>query len=57
MEEPHRSGRGCQIPVTTLKGVGPQVQRQLEQLGIASIQDLLFHLPIRYEMRDVRIDG
>ncbi len=55
MEEPHRSGRGCQIPVTTLKGVGPQVQRRLEQLGIASIQDLLFHLPIRYEDRSRRV--
>jgi ATP-dependent DNA helicase RecG len=38
-------------PVTTLKGVGPALQRALERLGIACVQDLWFHLPLRYEDR------
>ena len=31
--------------VETLKGVGPQVAKQLGRLGIARAGDLLFHLP------------
>jgi len=34
-----------------LRGVGPQIQRRLAQLGIHSIADLLFHLPLRYQDR------
>lgn len=34
-----------------LRGVGPKVKQYLEKLGIFSIQDLLFHLPLRYEDR------
>ena len=37
--------------VDTLKGVGPAVAAKLEKLGITTIQDLLFHLPLRYEDR------
>jgi ATP-dependent DNA helicase RecG len=37
--------------VQTLKGVGPAVGAKLERLGIVSIQDVLFHLPLRYEDR------
>ncbi|MBX2859262.1 MAG: ATP-dependent DNA helicase RecG [Cellvibrionaceae bacterium] len=37
-----------QLPVSTLKGVGPQLASTLEKLGIVSLQDLLFHLPHRY---------
>lgn len=39
------------IPVTALKGVGPKIRERLGRLGIHSIQDLLFHLPHRYEDR------
>ncbi len=39
----------CSIPlfaeVETLKGVGPQVAKQLAKLGITRAVDLLFHLP------------
>ncbi len=35
--------------VEVLKGVGPSVATKLEKLGIYRIQDLLFHLPLRYE--------
>ncbi len=39
------------LPVTTLKGVGPKVALKLERLGLYSIQDVLFHLPYRYQDR------
>jgi ATP-dependent DNA helicase RecG len=38
-------------PVTVLKGVGPAVAARLSRLNIATIQDLLFHLPLRYQNR------
>ena len=41
----------AQIPVTTLKGVGPGMAAKLEKVGLNSLQDLLFHLPLRYEDR------
>ena len=34
-----------------LRGVGPQVAERLEKLGIHTVEDLLFHLPLRYEDR------
>ncbi|MDC0663987.1 ATP-dependent DNA helicase RecG [Marinobacter sp. SS21] len=39
------------LPVTTLKGVGAALSEKLAKLGIHSLQDLLFHLPYRYEDR------
>ena len=39
------------LPVTVLKGVGPRVATRLERLGIRTVQDVLFHLPMRYEDR------
>jgi ATP-dependent DNA helicase RecG len=38
-------------PCTELKGVGPRVAERLSHLGIKTLQDLLFHLPLRYEDR------
>lgn len=38
-------------PVTTLKGVGSKVAEKLQRLNIHNIQDVLFHLPLRYEDR------
>lgn len=37
--------------VTVLKGVASRVAERLQRLGIETIQDLLFHLPARYEDR------
>lgn len=37
-----------QIAVTALKGVGAQLALKLAKIGIHSLQDLLFHLPLRY---------
>ena len=39
------------VAITSLKGVGPSLERKFNQLGIYSLQDLLFHLPFRYEDR------
>ena len=39
------------ICVTQLKGVGDALAEKLAKLGIRSVQDLLFHLPYRYEDR------
>ncbi len=39
------------IPVTRLKGVGPRNAERLARLGLRSVQDLLFHLPLRYQDR------
>lgn len=39
------------IPLTSLSGVGAKVAEKLEKVGLVTIQDLLFHLPLRYEDR------
>ena len=36
------------LPVTQLKGVGAKLAEKLGRLGIETLQDLLFHLPLRY---------
>lgn len=48
--------------VNSLPGVGPAVQQALARLGIEYLQDLWFHLPLRYEdrtritpIRDLRV--
>ena len=38
-------------PVSVLDGIGAQTARRFEKLGVSTLQDLLFHLPIRYEDR------
>lgn len=40
-----------QTPLKSLKGVGPKAVERLNRLGIASVEDILFHLPLRYEDR------
>lgn len=41
----------CSISVATLKRVGLDTQQLLANLNIHTIQDLLFHLPLRYQDR------
>jgi len=40
-----------QVSITALKGVGPKLEEKLARLSIHSIQDVLFHLPLRYQDR------
>lgn len=39
------------VPLTSLSGVGAKVAEKLEKIGLVTVQDLLFHLPLRYEDR------
>ncbi|VTU09649.1 ATP-dependent DNA helicase RecG [Actinobacillus porcinus] len=39
------------VPLTSLSGVGAAMSEKLSRLGINNLQDLLFHLPTRYEDR------
>lgn len=41
----------AETPVTALKGAGPKVAERLQRLAISTVEDLLFHLPFRYEDR------
>ncbi|HVQ28821.1 MAG TPA: ATP-dependent DNA helicase RecG [Vicinamibacteria bacterium] len=38
-------------PVQFVKGIGPQRAEGLRKAGVSSVEDLLFHLPLRYEDR------
>lgn len=40
-----------QVALSTFKGVGPSMSNRLAKIGLFSAQDLLFHLPLRYEDR------
>lgn len=39
------------IPVGELRGVGPKLSAKLAEYGVFRIEDLLFHLPLRYQDR------
>lgn len=41
----------AQVPVTTLKGVGAALAEKLAKVGLENLQDILFHLPTRYQDR------
>jgi len=38
-------------PIRYLKGVGPEMARRLQRLGIVTVRDLLYHLPTGYRDR------
>ncbi len=42
---------GLDTPVMYVKGVGPRVSEMLKAKGILTAEDLLYHLPFRYEDR------
>ncbi|HUI26872.1 MAG TPA: ATP-dependent DNA helicase RecG [Candidatus Kryptonia bacterium] len=53
---------GLAQPVQFVRGVGPQRAEQFRKLGLRTIEDLLYHLPFRYEdrravrtVRDLRV--
>ncbi|WP_460589894.1 ATP-dependent DNA helicase RecG [Haliea atlantica] len=39
------------VPVSQLRGVGPRMAQRLADYGIHQVEDLLFHLPLRYQDR------
>ena len=41
----------AQLPVTALKGVGAALAEKLAKVGLHTLQDVLFHLPLRYQDR------
>ena len=46
-----QSLRALESPVRFLKGVGPKRAADLANIGIGTVEDLLFHFPFRYEDR------
>ena len=40
-----------QVSVTALKGVGEAMAEKLAKVGLENLQDVLFHLPLRYQDR------
>ncbi|MFQ5851197.1 MAG: ATP-dependent DNA helicase RecG [Candidatus Binatia bacterium] len=48
---PRECLRTLQTPIRFLKGVGPIRAVMLESLGLKTVEDLLYHLPFRYEDR------
>ena len=38
-------------PLSTLSGVGPAIEKKLQNLNLYRVEDLLFLLPLRYEDR------
>ena len=47
----HQRMLDLSTPVQFVKGVGPRVAETLADKGIASVEDLLYYLPFRYEDR------
>src|SRR5262245_63873563 len=41
-------------PVETLRAVGPKRAAELSRFGLATVEDVLYHLPFRYEDRRTR---
>jgi ATP-dependent DNA helicase RecG len=55
-DEPRRDGARdapglARTGIAQLHGVGPRVAERLAAIGVATVQDLLFHLPLRYQDR------
>jgi len=49
--EPASEPQLADLPLSTLRGIGPKLAEKLARLHLHSVQDLLFHLPLRYQDR------
>ena len=38
-----------QLPLQQFKGVGPKVLEKLNAMGLGTVEDMLFHFPLRYQ--------
>ncbi|MBN7797244.1 ATP-dependent DNA helicase RecG [Parahaliea mediterranea] len=45
------SGVLADRPLESLRGVGPKLAQKLRDYGVGQVEDLLFHLPLRYQDR------
>lgn len=43
-----------QQPISVLNGIGEEKEKELQQIGLISICDLLQHFPYRYENHEVQ---
>ena len=43
------TGFGLDVPVASVKGIGPKIARALEKRDIRTVEDLFYFLPLRYE--------
>jgi ATP-dependent DNA helicase RecG len=50
-ESVRTSFRALEKPIRFLKGIGPKRAEQLQAFGLRTVEDLLYHLPFRYEDR------
>lgn len=50
-DSPQDCCRALLTPLRFFKGIGPKRAAQLERLGLKTVEDLLYHLPFRYEDR------
>ena len=48
---------GLDTPVMYVRGVGPKVAELLAAKGIQTAEDLLYHLPFRWECPHIRAVG
>ncbi|NOY12512.1 MAG: DNA helicase RecG, partial [Deltaproteobacteria bacterium] len=39
------------LPLGKMRGIGPRILSKLEKLGLQTVEDALYHLPLRYEDR------
>lgn len=42
------------LPVSELNGIGSKLEQELNDMGIYSVEDLLFHFPFRYDFRELK---
>ena len=38
-----------QLPLKHFKGVGPKLLEKLSSMGLLTVEDILFHFPLRYQ--------
>jgi ATP-dependent DNA helicase RecG len=50
-ERPEKVIATPEVPVTSLKGVGPAVAKRLASRGIETVEDLLYWMPLEYQDR------
>ncbi|MRG85438.1 ATP-dependent DNA helicase RecG [Salinibacillus xinjiangensis] len=42
------------LPVTDIKGIGEKIAGELNDMGIQTVEDFLFHFPFRYDVHEIK---